>query len=65
MTEYYDDNFGHWHDMDDPEMREFYDRVQRTNVRKKCQGCERMVNIQPDYAYCNTCADAIERGMDI
>jgi len=67
MASYYDDNFGHWEDMDGPdgeENREFYKRVQATNVRKKCQGCGKMVRIQPHYAYCNTCADKIEKGYD-
>ena len=50
---YYDDNYGNWHDMDDPEMREFYFETQRTNVRKRCEGCGRMVSIQPQYGYCN------------
>ena len=64
MTEYYDDNFGHWHDMDDPEMREFYFETQRTNVRKRCEGCGRMVSIQPQYGYCNACATIRESGGD-
>lgn len=61
---YYDDNFGVWDGMDDPEMRQFYRHVQRTNVTKKCRRCNRTVRIQPHYAYCNSCADAIERGGD-
>ena len=62
---YYDDNFGHWHDMDDPDMQAFYHETQRKSVRKKCQGCGRMVRIKPDYAYCNSCADKMEQGHDI
>ena len=67
---YYDDNFGMWEGMDpgDPDYEDnlrFYKRVQRTNVRKKCQGCGRMVRIQPQYGYCNSCADKRERGYDI
>lgn len=65
MGSYYDDNFGHWEGMDDPEMVEFYHKVQKENVRKKCKGCGRTVKIRPDYAYCNSCADKIERGMDL
>lgn len=65
MPEYYDDNFGHWEDMGDPDMVDFYQRVQMTNVEKRCKGCNRKVRIQPDYAYCNSCADKIERGYDI
>ena len=61
----YDDNFGEWHDMDDPEVRDFYAHCQRTNVEKKCRRCERLVRIQPHYAYCNSCADAMERGIDV
>jgi hypothetical protein len=65
MNGYYDDNFGHWEGMDDPDMRRFYKQVQKESVYKKCQGCGRRVKIRPDYAYCNSCADKIERGMDI
>lgn len=62
---YYDDNFGEWHDMDDPDMVEFYHQVQKESIRKKCKGCGRMVKIRLDYAYCNACADRIERGFDL
>jgi hypothetical protein len=64
MPTYYDDNFGHWEGMDDPDMQDFYHKVQRESVRKKCQGCGRIVKIRPDYAYCNSCADKIEKGCD-
>lgn len=61
---HYDDNFGHWHDMDDPEMQEFYEEVQRTNVRKICSICGESVMIQPHYDKCNACCDRIESGLD-
>lgn len=64
MATYYDDNFGHWEDMDDPDMRDFYDQVQRESVWKECEKCGREVKLRPGYAICNSCADAIERGMD-
>ena len=64
MPHYYDDNFGHWHDMDDPDMVEFYHQVQRESVLKTCERCGRQVRLRPDYAICNSCADAIEHGMD-
>ncbi len=64
MPTYYDDNYGHWEDMDDPDMQRFYHETQRNNVEKICQGCGRKVKIKPEYAYCNSCADKIERGMD-
>jgi hypothetical protein len=60
---HHDDNFGRW-EIDSPEDVEFYHQTQRTNVRKKCQGCGSWVKIQPHYAYCNSCADRIERGED-
>jgi hypothetical protein len=60
---HYDDNFGHWDDMDDPDMQDFYDHIQSTNVLKTCERCGLEVNIQPHYAYCNSCADAIESGF--
>ena len=65
MTYYADDNFGTWEDMDDPDNREFYLDVQQRSVWKKCRGCGRRVKILPDYAYCSSCADKREQGMDI
>ena len=62
--QYYDDNFGHWDDMDDPDMVEFYHRIQDTNVEKECNRCGRIVSIQPQYGICAPCADIIERGGD-
>jgi hypothetical protein len=61
---YFDDNYGHWEDMDDPDTVDFYFRVQRESVQKECQRCGRLVMLRPDYAICGSCADAIERGMD-
>ena len=62
---YYDDNYGHWEGMDDPDMVSFYHETQKQSKRKKCQGCGRMVRIKPDYAYCNACADKVEQGYDV
>ena len=64
MATYYDDNYGHY-DIENEEDVEFYHHIQQTNVRKKCQGCGRMVCIQPQYAYCNSCTEKIERGQDL
>ena len=64
MPEYYDDNFGHWHDMDDPDNQEFYRQVQAESVWKTCERCKRRVKLRPNYAICNSCADALERGAD-
>ena len=64
MPTYYDDNFGHWEDMDDQDKIDFYHRVQKESVWKKCRRCGRKVKIRPDYAICNTCADALESGLD-
>jgi Neuraminidase (sialidase) len=61
---YYDDNFGHWHDMDDADNVEFYHETQRKSVWKRCQRCGNRVKIKPEYGICNSCADAIERGGD-
>jgi hypothetical protein len=62
---YYDDNFGTWHDMDDPDVADFYHQVQRESVKKQCQGCGQTVMLRPDYGYCNGCADKRERGIDL
>ena len=62
MGSYYDDNFGHWDDMDDPDMQDFYREVQAESVWKTCQGCGARVKLRPDYGICSSCADAAERG---
>jgi hypothetical protein len=61
---YYDDNFG-CYDIQSEEDIEFYREMQRISVRKKCQGCGRMVKIKPDYGYCNSCCERIEQGGDL
>ncbi len=61
---YVDDNFGVWDDTDDPDVVEFYKQVQRESVEKECERCGRVVMLRPDYGICNSCADAIENGMD-
>lgn len=63
MPGYYDDNYG-WYEIHDEEDIRFYHETQRQSVWKTCQGCGRKVKIKPDYGYCNSCADKIERGMD-
>lgn len=60
---YYDDNFG-FYDIQSEEDVEFYHEMQRVSVRKKCEGCGRMVRLKPDYGYCNSCADKMEKGWD-
>lgn len=64
MPTYYDDNFGHWDDMDDPDMVAFYHQVQAESVVKECEGCHGKFKLRPDYGYCNSCADKRERGID-
>ncbi len=59
---YYDDNFGFWDDMDDPDMVRFYKQVQRESIEKECRDCGRLVRLRPDYSICNSCADRRERG---
>jgi len=64
MPGYYDENYG-WYDIECEEDVEFYRLTQRESIRKKCEGCNRMVKIRSDYAYCNSCADKVEKGLDI
>jgi hypothetical protein len=64
MPTFYDDNYGFWTDMNDPDMRDFYFQTQKQSKRKQCKGCGRMVKIKPEYAYCNSCADRIEQGWE-
>ena len=63
--EYFDDNFGQWDDMDDDDVHAFYLQVQRESVTKECDGCGRMVKLMPHYAYCDSCATKIERGIEL
>jgi hypothetical protein len=65
MVAYYDDNFGFYEDMGDPDMVDFYHRNQERSVLKACDGCGQEVSLLPHYAYCNGCADIIERGGDL
>jgi hypothetical protein len=60
MPEYYDDNYGHWENMDDPEMRDFYFKVQRESVWKKCRQCGQRVRLRKEYDLCNSCAEENE-----
>lgn len=62
MSGYFDDNFGHWEGMDDPDMVDFYRQVQRESVEKICKQCEQKVRIRPQYSICNSCADMNEKG---
>lgn len=65
MPSYYDDNYGWWDHMDDPDQQAFYRETQKASVWKKCKGCGRRVKIRRDYAYCTRCADTLERGGDV
>ena len=64
MASYYDDNFGCYEIESEDDIR-FYKQVQRESRPKKCKGCGRTVRLRPDYAYCDSCATKIERGMDL
>lgn len=64
MASYYDDNYG-WYEIESQEDIDFYHETQRASVEKECRGCGQIVRIKPDYAYCNSCADKLERGWDI
>lgn len=65
MASYFDDNFGCWDGMDDPDMQDFYRDVQKRSVWKRCEGCGRKVKILPEYGYCDSCATKREQGWDI
>jgi len=64
MAIFVDDNFGTW-DMEEEGAEDFYREIQKTNIRKKCDGCRRWVKIQPHYGYCNSCATKIEQGREL
>ena len=58
---YYDDNFG-FYEIEDQDDIDFYHRMQKESVWKVCEQCGRKVKIKSDYAICNSCAEAQERG---
>ena len=62
MNSYYDDNFGHWDEMENPEMRKFYRSVQDKSVYKICVDCGKRVKILPYYECCDSCANQRENG---
>lgn len=63
MTEFYDDNFGHWEIRDEEDV-EFYFQVQKESIWKTCRICGRKVKIRPDYDICNGCAERMEKGYE-
>ena len=38
---------------------------QQESIRKECEGCKQEVLLPPEYGYCDTCADARERGIEL
>jgi hypothetical protein len=61
-TMYYDDNFGVY-DIHDEDDIAFYHQVQAESIEKVCTICGRTVRLRPGYDKCNSCADAIEKGL--
>ena len=64
MNSYHDDNFGHWENTDDPEVRKFYDQVQSESVLKECRSCGQQVYLRPDYGTCDSCCRRMESGWE-
>lgn len=63
MPSYYDDNYG-FYEIESQEDVDFYHRVQKDSIWKKCEKCNRRVKLRRDYGICNSCADKIEKGWD-
>ena len=64
MSEFWDDNFGHWNmDDDQEEQQAFYRKVRDESIWKVCSMCDEDVKILPQYDKCNSCMDKLERGM--
>jgi hypothetical protein len=57
---YYDDNFGHWDNMDEEGMVEFYHKVQKGSEWKTCKQCGDTVRLWQHYVICGGCADRNE-----
>ncbi len=39
------------------------DMTMEENVEKKCEGCGGVFQLRPQAGFCNSCADARERGF--
>ena len=64
MTNYYDDNFGCWDGMADPDTVDFYNQVQSESVEKTCSICGFTALLRPHYDKCDSCCTKIENGWD-
>ena len=64
MTNYYDDNFGCWDGMGDPDTVDFYNQVQSESVEKTCSICGFTALLRPHYDKCDSCCTKIENGWD-
>tara|TARA_R100000458_G_C8275843_1_gene251016 strand:- start:3747 stop:3959 length:213 start_codon:yes stop_codon:yes gene_type:complete len=64
-TSYYDDNFGHWEEIepDDPDV-EFAQIVRDDSVKKTCRLCGEEVYLRQAYDKCNSCMEKLERGQE-
>jgi|TARA_R110000751_G_scaffold71396_6_gene144496 hypothetical protein len=61
---HYDSNFGHWENMDEEGMEDFYNQVQDESIFKQCGTCGQIVKLRVSYGTCNSCATQMERGGD-
>lgn len=65
MSGYYSDSFGFTSTSDVDYNPDFHRYVSRVSVRKVCKGCGETVRLLPDYSYCHSCGDIIERGGEL
>ena len=49
----------------DVEYMRFQQSQERRAVRKPCLGCGDVVEIPPEYGYCDSCADRRELGLEL
>ena len=61
MTSYYDDNYGWYDGMDDPDMQSFAKQVEKESDWKVCRHCKNRVKLRTEYDLCTSCAN-MERG---
>lgn len=65
MRTFVDDNYGEWHNADDPSVQRFYQDVQERSRVKRCSICGRKVRLLPHYDKCDSCCNRLERGDDL
>ena len=62
MIDYEDDNFGKY-DIQNKDDIDFYKKMQKVSILKRCSMCNQEVKLRKEYDKCNSCMDKLEAGQ--